>query len=109
MSSYRQKNWRRRWQKSPRDFVGCPSKLESHKRQFRQLTVRLKGVTVDQRKADTRHKIQLGGMVIKAGLGGIDAYVLLGLLLDHASTLDGPAEHARLRLIARAFAARHLR
>ncbi len=32
----------------------------------------------DQRKADTRHKIQLGGLIIKAGLGHVDAMALLG-------------------------------
>jgi hypothetical protein len=35
----------------------------------------------DQRKADTRHKIQPGGLTIKAGLGHVDAMALLGLLV----------------------------
>lgn len=34
------------------------------------------------RKADTRRKIQLGGLVVKAGLGEESSSVLLGLLCD---------------------------
>ena len=59
----------------------------------------------DQRKAETRHKIQLGGIVIKAGAGGVDAFALLGLLLEYRQTLTEPGEQARLRAIGRAFAA----
>ncbi|EGN7253088.1 conjugal transfer protein TraD [Salmonella enterica] len=43
-----------------------------------------------ERKADTRHKIQLGGLVIKAGLGEADEAVILGALLDAAKRLNGP-------------------
>jgi hypothetical protein len=43
------------------------------------------------RKADTRHKIQLGGLVIKAGLGDEAAAVILGALLTAAEDLAGPA------------------
>jgi Conjugal transfer protein TraD len=60
---------------------------------------------IDRRKAETRHKIQLGGIVIKAGLGSIDAYALLGLLLEHADTLKDPGEQQRLRQIGRDHAA----
>jgi hypothetical protein len=59
----------------------------------------------DRRKADARHKIQLGGIVIKAGLGSIDAYALLGLLLEHADTVKDPGEQQRLRQIGRDHAA----
>ena len=59
----------------------------------------------DRRKADARHKIQLGGIVVKAGLGSIDAYALLGLLLEHADTVKDPGEQQRLRQIGRAHAA----
>jgi Conjugal transfer protein TraD len=59
----------------------------------------------DRRKADARHKIQLGGIVIKAGLGSIDAYALLGLLLEHADTIKDPGEQQRLRQIGRDHAA----
>jgi Conjugal transfer protein TraD len=33
-----------------------------------------------ERRLDTRHKIQLGGLVIKAGLGNEEPAVLLGIL-----------------------------
>jgi hypothetical protein len=59
----------------------------------------------DRRKADARHKIQLGGIIIKAGLGSIDAYALLGLLLEHADTIKDPGEQQRLRQIGRDHAA----
>lgn len=58
----------------------------------------------DQRKADTRHKIQLGGLVIKAGLGQIDAMALLGLLVTHRDAARDPGEQQHLRDVGRAFA-----
>jgi hypothetical protein len=33
-----------------------------------------------ERRLDTRHKIQLGGLVIKAGLGNEEPAVILGIL-----------------------------
>ncbi|EJZ9309670.1 conjugal transfer protein TraD [Escherichia coli] len=51
-----------------------------------------------ERKADTRHKIQLGGLVIKAGLGEADEAVILGALLDAVTRLnsvDGMYEKQR--------------
>ena len=42
------------------------------------------------RKADARRKIQLGGLIMKAGLDEEPAAVLLGLLLEAAETLAGP-------------------
>ena len=50
------------------------------------------------RKADTRSKIMLGGLVRKAGLGDESEDVLLGILLEAAERLgtDGGAlERAR--------------
>ena len=58
----------------------------------------------DQRKADTRHKIQLGGLVIKAGLGDVDAMALLGLLVTHRDAARDPGEQQHLRDVGRAFA-----
>ena len=34
-----------------------------------------------KRKADTRRKIELGGLVIKAGMGGFDKAIVLGALI----------------------------
>ncbi|MFN7102157.1 MAG: conjugal transfer protein TraD [Pseudorhizobium sp.] len=41
------------------------------------------------RKEDTRRKIELGGLVIKAGLSELDRAVILGALLDAANRLQG--------------------
>ncbi|MFO9453194.1 conjugal transfer protein TraD [Legionella pneumophila serogroup 1] len=41
-----------------------------------------------QRKADTRRKIELGGLVIKSGMGGYDKATILGAL-DYALSLIG--------------------
>lgn len=57
----------------------------------------------DQRKADTRHKIQLGGLIIKAGLGQIDAMALLGLLVTHRDAARDPGEQQHFREVGRAF------
>ena len=45
---------------------------------------------MDARKADTRAKIQLGGLIVKAGLASEQVPVLLGLLLAAAKALSGP-------------------
>jgi hypothetical protein len=44
---------------------------------------------MDARKLDTRNKIQLGGLVIKAGLAEEDAAVILGILVSAAEALAG--------------------
>ena len=41
------------------------------------------------RKEDARRKIQLGGLVVKAGLGCEPPAVLLGLLVEAAHALSG--------------------
>ena len=53
----------------------------------------------DERKQETRHKIQMGGLVTKAGLAEEDTAVLLGAFLEVAHELAGPnAEAVRRRL-----------
>ena len=46
-----------------------------------------------ERKADTRRKIQLGGLVIKSGLENESTAVLLGILLEAAELLH--RDHAK--------------
>lgn len=57
------------------------------------------------RKKDTREKIQLGGLIAKAGLRYEKRALLLGLLLDAGDRIkNDEAERARLLAIgARAF------
>ena len=43
-----------------------------------------------QRRLDTRRKIQLGGLVVKAGLADEDPAVILGLLAAAKRVLGGP-------------------
>jgi hypothetical protein len=45
-----------------------------------------------ERRLDTRHKIQLGGLVIKAGLAGEAPAVILGILTAARRVLSG--QHA---------------
>ena len=47
-------------------------------------------MTLAQRKADTRRKIQVGGLIIKAGLASEEPAVLLGMLTAGARVLNAP-------------------
>ena len=59
-----------------------------------------KGMTTDARKKDTREKIELGGLIVKAGLRYEKRALLLGLLIDAAERTKGnEAERARLTKI----------
>ena len=54
----------------------------------------------EARKKDTREKIQLGGLIAKAGLRYEKRALLLGLLIDGASRIrTDEAERARLMAI----------
>ena len=54
----------------------------------------------DARRQDTREKIQLGGLIAKAGLRYEKRALLLGLLLDGASRIKADeAERERLTAI----------
>lgn len=55
--------------------------------------------TSDARKKDTREKIALGGLIVKAGLRYEKRALLLGLLIDAASRVNTD-ENERLRLTA---------
>jgi len=48
-------------------------------------------MTTAERKADTRRKIQLGGLILKAGLAVEEPAVLLGMLTAGARVLKGPS------------------
>lgn len=54
----------------------------------------------DARKKDTREKIELGGLIAKAGLRYEKRALLLGLLIDAASRIrSSDAERERLTAI----------
>lgn len=54
----------------------------------------------EARKKDTREKIELGGLIVKAGLRFEKRALLLGLLIDGARRLRGDdAERSRLTTI----------
>lgn len=59
-----------------------------------------KAMTSDARKKDTREKIKLGGLIVKAGLRYEKRALLLGLLIDARRRLKGDeAEKSRLTAI----------
>ncbi len=64
-----------------------------------------KAMTSDARKKDTREKIELGGLIVKAGLRYEKRALLLGLLLDAGRRIKGDEmEKSRLTAIgAQAF------
>lgn len=53
----------------------------------------------DARKKDTREKIELGGLIVKAGLRYQKRALLLGALIDVARRIEGD-EGERSRLLA---------
>ena len=54
-----------------------------------------------ERAADTRHKIQLGGLVIKAGLDDLASNEMLGALLEIKDMIEGPDSDRNLRRFMR--------
>ena len=56
----------------------------------------------DNRKRDTREKIALGGLIVKAGLRETNAAVLLGALLEVANLDSASARYAELAAKGRA-------
>lgn len=57
-------------------------------------------MTTDARKKDTREKIELGGLIVKAGLRYEKRALLLGLLLEASRRIKGDdAERSRLTAI----------
>lgn len=56
--------------------------------------------SAEARKKDTREKIELGGLIVKAGLRYEKRALLLGLLIDAAGRIQGDdAERSRLTAI----------
>jgi hypothetical protein len=56
-----------------------------------------KGMSMEARKKDTREKIELGGLIVKAGLRYEKRALLLGLLIDAGNRIKGDeVERSRL-------------
>lgn len=53
------------------------------------------------RRKDNRLKFQLGGLAVKAGLGGEDHAVILGLMIDGAKRLAAEGERERFLAIGK--------
>ena len=53
-------------------------------------------MTSEDRRKDTREKIVLGGLIVKAGLRGANKAFLLGVLLEASTHTPGSNEHSRL-------------
>lgn len=51
---------------------------------------------LEERRRDTRRKIQLGGLIVKAGLADVPSNVLLGLLIEGRERIRDPAVEERL-------------
>jgi len=58
-----------------------------------------KGMTTEARKKETRAKIELGGLIVKAGLRYEKRALLFGLLIEAGKRIKGD-EAERLRLTA---------
>ena len=71
-------------QKTPERLKKIKSLLNRNNRQYARMKF-------TERKQDTRRKIQLGGLVIKAGLENETTAVILGLLLEAAENLQSKA------------------
>ncbi len=56
----------------------------------------------ESRKRDAREKIELGGLVVKAGLREADRAVLLGAMIELSRQANNQSEWSRLRAIGRA-------
>ncbi|WP_324252079.1 conjugal transfer protein TraD [Roseibium aggregatum] len=54
------------------------------------------------RKKDAREKIQLGGLIVKAGLRETDKAILLGILMDASNRLGDTNQRDRWRAIGKA-------
>lgn len=54
-----------------------------------------------ERAEDTRRKIQLGGLVVKAGLDDLASNEMLGALLEIKDLIEGPESERNLRRFMR--------
>jgi len=82
----------------------APHRRRSRLARLRATVARLermtRAMTTDARKKDTREKIELGGLIVKAGLRYEKRALLLGALIELGRQIKGDeAEQARLAAI----------
>jgi len=63
-------------------------RLKKGQQRINQTTNKRKRLMSEARKIDTRSKIQLGGLVVKAGLRETDKAVILGALMELATDIE---------------------
>ena len=69
------------------------------KQRLRRMQLHDKAVVKLERKRDAREKIQLGGLIAKAGLRECDKAVLLGALIELAEIEPDSPEWRRLKSV----------
>ena len=76
--------------------MSTQTKLKQHTEHLEQLEKQLAAQKLKQRKADTRRKIELGGLVIKAKMAGFAKDIILGALIDAKVRIEQEPETKRL-------------
>ena len=76
--------------------MNTAEELLKTKQKIARLQSKLALQSKHERKADTRHKIELGGLVIKAGLGDAPKAIVLGALLSAMEQMQREPEAQNL-------------
>lgn len=75
------------------------STAETIKKQRQKIARLERNLSLDklkQRKADTRHKIEMGGLVVKANMDAYSKAVVLGALIDAFEALENDSATKQL-------------
>ena len=86
----------RNWAATREEEVAWLARLQAALARLERMS---RTTTSDTRKKDTREKIELGGLIVKAGLRYEKRALLMGLLIDAADRIRGD-ETERARLLA---------
>jgi hypothetical protein len=65
--------------------------IEREEQKINRMEANLAKLKLKERRADTRRKIQLGGLAIKAKIADEPAAVILGILIDAAKKMNSDA------------------
>lgn len=72
------------------------SAIKTIKRQIIRMQKELYQITEKERKAETRRKIEFGGLVIKGGLSEYSKDIILGVILDGVAQIQRDPKQAHL-------------